>query len=317
MVKNQGRNGQHKSPTLQAIPQACTDEAAAVAFLEEQRWGRTPACPRCGELNVYQMKDRGTGERSARWLWRCHGCKRQFTFRTGTVMEDSKIPARHWCLAFWRACSSKKGVSALQIKRETGLSYESALFLMHRIRFAMRDTPHNPAKLTGVVESDETWVGGRSAQATMYENKTPVVAMIQRGGQARAFPIRRVNKHTLRAALNENVDPFATLMTDEHTAYPGVGRRFLGGHETVKHSAGEYARGNAHCNSAESFFAILKRAVYGTWHSVSRHHLGRYVGEVKYRWNTRQVDDGQRLTLAIRKASGKRLMYRNLVRQTA
>jgi len=120
---------------------ACSDEAAAVEFMERQRWQGEAKCPHCLSARVYQMKDRKTGERNKRWLWRCTICSRQFTVRVGTVLEDSAIPFRHWCYAFWKACSSKKGVSALQIKRETGLSYKSALFLMHRIRFALADDP--------------------------------------------------------------------------------------------------------------------------------------------------------------------------------
>src|SRR5215213_4052702 len=120
-----------KSALESRIPLACADEAAAVAFLEEQRWGDTPNCPRCGDTDVVQMKAKD-GSRNARYLWRCHGCKQQYTVRVGTVMEDSPIPVRHWCHALWLACSSKKGVSAKQIERTVGVSYKSALFMMHR-----------------------------------------------------------------------------------------------------------------------------------------------------------------------------------------
>lgn len=142
-----------KSDSVAQIPLACADETAAVEFMEAMRWGDEPFCPRhgCGSLDVYQMKDRKTGERNSRYLWRCRDCGRQFTLRLGTVMEDSPIPLRHWCFAFWRACTSKKGVSALEIKRQTGLSYKSALFLMHRIRFAMNGAGNNDAPLSGDV----------------------------------------------------------------------------------------------------------------------------------------------------------------------
>lgn len=126
-----------KSEIVTSIPLACADEQAAVEFLEDHRWGDCPGCPRCGDTDVYQMKDAKTGERNKRFLWRCRGCKKQFTVRIGTVFEDSRIHLRHWCYALWAACSSKKGVSALQIKRQTGLTYKSALFVMQRIRYAM------------------------------------------------------------------------------------------------------------------------------------------------------------------------------------
>lgn len=145
------------------LPRACSDERAAVEFMERQRWGDTPACPRCGDTDVVQMQSKG-GARNARYLWRCYGCKQQFTVRVGTIMEDLPIPLRHWCYAFWAACAGKKGVSAMQIQRQTGLSYKSALFMMHRIRYAMTPDPR-PSKLDGIVEVDETYVGGKTPTA--------------------------------------------------------------------------------------------------------------------------------------------------------
>lgn len=158
------RIAQDKDPVTAALPRACVDERVALDFLETLIWGYEPACPRCGDLDVYPMKDRKTGKRQQDGRWRCRGCKRQYTVRTGTIMEDSRIPLKYWCYAFWKACSSKKGVSALQIKRETGLSYKSALFLMHRIRYAMQDEPDRP--LDGTVEVDETFVGGKPRKST-------------------------------------------------------------------------------------------------------------------------------------------------------
>src|SRR5277367_4092513 len=149
-----------KSETVAAIPLACSNELAAVEFLEKQRWGNTPACMKCGSVEVYKMKDAKTGERNKRFLWRCRDCKEQYTVRIGTVYEESRLPMRHWAYAFWRACTSKKGVSALEIKRHCQISYKSALFLMNRIRFAMAPSGDQP-KLTGIVEADETFVGPR------------------------------------------------------------------------------------------------------------------------------------------------------------
>jgi len=145
---------------VQEIPAACADELTAVEFLEKQRWGNSPACPHCGSIRVYQMKGRD-GERNKRYLWRCRECEQQYTVRIGTVFEDSRIAMRHWCYAFWAACASKKGVSALQISCMTGLSYKSALFMMHRIRYAMTDDHSKPEPMTGIVEIDETYVGGK------------------------------------------------------------------------------------------------------------------------------------------------------------
>jgi len=141
-----------KSSIIAEIPLACSDELAAVEFFEKQRWGANPCCVHCGSVNVYKMVDAKTGERNRRYLWRCRDCKQQSTVRLGTVYEESRLPMRHWAYAFWRACTSKKGVSALEIKRHCQISYKSALFLMNRIRFAMapgcgqRRSPHRHSR---------------------------------------------------------------------------------------------------------------------------------------------------------------------------
>jgi transposase-like protein len=310
--------GQDKSDLVTAIPRACSDEVAAVEFMEKQRWGNSPACPRCGDTDINQMMDRKTGERNKRFLWRCHGCKQQFTVRIGTVFEESRIPLRHWCYAFWAACASKKGVSALQIKRQTGLSYKSALFLMHRIRFAMAPAnQQDGGKLDGTVEVDECYVGGRGrykghrkpGRPTAKE-KTPVLAMVERGGRVRARAIPNVTAATLKETLHELVNLSAHVVTDEYNVYPRVVREFWGGHDTVCHSAKEYVRGDVHTNTVEGFFSILKRGLNGTFHAVSKKHLHRYLSEFEFRYNTRWSEDGERTMLAIQAADGKRLTYR-------
>jgi len=142
------------------MPLACSNELAAVEFFEEQRWGNLPTCAHCGSTDVYKMTDAATGERNMRFLWRCRGCGKQYTVRIGTVYEETRLDLRHWCYAFWRAATSKKGVAALEIKRQCQISYKSALFLMNRIRFAMAPDADAP-KLTGIIEADETYVGGK------------------------------------------------------------------------------------------------------------------------------------------------------------
>lgn len=319
-----------KSLLVAELPAACASEDAAVAFLERQRWGLTPGCPRCGDTDVKQILGKN-GERGPRYLWRCHGCKQQFTVRLGTIFGDSKIPLRHWCYAFWAACASKKGVSALQIKRQTGLSYKSALFLMHRIRYAMTPDPTTPPKLTGTVEADETYVGGKFRNRSIQERraiwaeghrtrkmpprgdkKTSVVAVLERNGDVRAEVMPTVNAKNVKALLLANVEPGSRLMTDESALYTTVGKPFVD-HQTVNHTDYEYARGEAHINTAESFFSRLKRQLYGTHHAVSPKHLHRYVAEVAFKHNTRKLEDGQRTVTAIQGAEGKRLRYRETV----
>jgi transposase-like protein len=312
MARGQRKVGSDKDEIVAQLPRACTEEAAAVEFMEAQRWGDKPTCVHCASDSVYKMLDAKTGERSKRFLWRCHACKKQYTVRIGTVFEDSRIPMRHWCYAFWRACTSKKGASALEIKRQTGLSYRSALFMMHRIRFAMTDD--GGEKLTGKVESDETYVGGKAkGHGQGYiRNKTAVQAVIERGGNARIRAVNRVTVQNLRACLEECVDTSATLMTDEGKWYRILGKRYAD-HQTVNHSQKEYARGEVHCNTAESVFALLKRGIHGIYHNVSKEHLHRYLTEFEFRFNRRKMTDGERTADAIQGAEGKRLFYRRPV----
>ena len=321
-----GKKLEPPCPIITALPAACADETLAVEFMEKQRWGSTPACVRCGDTDVTQVKGKD-GQRNKRFLWRCHGCKQQYTVRIGTIMEESRIPVRHWCYAFWAACASKKGVSALQIRRQTRLSYKSALFLMHRIRWALTPTDPNPPKLAGIVETDETYVGGKVRKRSRPErmalrrdgnlralpqrsnDKAPVMALIQRGGDVRAMVVPSVTAANVRALLTANVETSARLMTDEASIYRKVGRPFAS-HETVQHGLYEYVRGDAHINTAESFFSRLKRQLYGTHHSVSRKHLHRYVSEVAFKHNTRNMEDGERVIQAIQGGERKRLRYK-------
>lgn len=315
--KKPGAVAGNKSKNVADLPHAWSSERAAVEYMERQRWGDSPACPRCGDTDVYQMRD-ASGERSKRWLWRCRGCKQQYTVRVGTIMEDSAIPLPHWCFAFAAACASKKGISALQIQRMTGVSYKSALFMMHRIRWAMGGGNGGGGKLAGVVEVDETYVGGKKRKGQRRvgrpspKDKAPVLALVERGGRVRVSCVANVTARTLRDAVRENVVGEARVMTDEFNCYARLPRDGYA-HETVCHSAGEYARGDVHTNTVEGFFAILKRGINGTFHAVSRKHLHRYLSEFEFRYNTRWFDDGHRTALAIQAADGRRLTYQRQI----
>lgn len=310
-----------KSETIAEIPLACCDEKAAVEFLEKRLWKGTPVCPHCQSTSVYAMKDAKTGERNKRFLWRCNACKGQFTVRLGTVFEESRIPLRHWVYAFWRASTSKKGVSALEIKRQCQISYKSALFLLHRIRFAMQQNPSDGGKMTGTVEIDETYVGGKAANmhaskrlssgvGTGGLGKECVLGIVQRDGGIRRQVVADVSAATLKSAIREMVDNKARVITDEHRSYRGLGKEFVGGHCVVRHSAGEYGYGDVYTNTAESSFALIKRGLMGVYHAVSKKHLARYLAEFDFRWNTRKLNDGQRTDAVIESAAGKRLMMR-------
>jgi len=260
------------------------------------------------------MKDAKTGERNKRFLWRCHDCKEQYTVRIGTIYEESRLPLRHWVYAFWRACTSKKGVSALEIQRQCQISYKSALFLMNRIRFVMAPDLPTAEPLTGIVEVDETYVGGKPRWPNVGKRgrgtqKIPVFAAVERGGQIRRMVVADVTGKTLKDAIRKCVDPRSAIVSDEMHSYKGIGNEFEGGHHTIAHGAKEYARGPVNTNTVESSFALVKRGIIGTYHNVSREYLHRYLWQFDFVWNTRKLNDGERTIEAIKAAEGKRLMY--------
>jgi transposase-like protein len=309
-VQNESTKG---DPTIDQLPAACADERLAVEFMEQQRWGDKPHCPRCGDHAVYQMKDSKTGQRQKDFRWRCRGCKGQFTVRIGTVFEDSRAPLRHWAFVFWRAATSKKGVSALEIHRQTGLSYKTCLFMLHRVRCAMDEQDIEP--LGGIVEVDEAFIGGKprriqNTRHTIRKEKAIVLGMKERGGRIRPRVIADVTGATLKQAIEQNVKSDSRIMTDDWRGY-GWLRKGGWKHETVTHSSPrfEYARGDVTTNGIEGFFGILKRGLNGIYHSVSKKHLHRYLSEFEFRHNNKELTDGQRVIAAIKAAQGKRLTY--------
>lgn len=295
------------------------NENEAREFLEKQRWPNGPACPRCDSKEVYTLKGReGSKNPVPRGVYKCAKCRDKFTVRIGTVLEESKVPICKWLMAFHLMTSSKKGVSSHQIARECGITQKSAWFLAHRVREAMKREPM-ASMLKGAVEVDETYFGGKPRKGTgphkrgRGTKKTPVMVLVERDGSARAFPIENVASNTLKNEIAVNVAKEAIILTDELPSYLGV-RDEPGGHRTVKHSAGEYSRVDpdglkVHTNTAESFFALLKRGHYGIFHQLSKKHLHRYCNEFGFRWDRRKFSDGERMVEAIRGIEGKRLMY--------
>jgi transposase-like protein len=328
----------HRTELESRIPLACADEAAAVEFLEAQRGWNADAdayCPKCGVAGESRRMKAKDGSRNARFLWRCGACKSQFTVRVATIMEDSPIPLRHWCLAFYRACASKKGVSALQIQRETGLTYKSALFLMHRIRWAMAPANEQEPKLGAngeIVEYDETYIGGKPRGHMRYlhpikpdgtftrgravdfrDRKTPVVGGIERDGRVKVRVTKNLTVDLLAAHVDDMVDTNANLQTDQNPTYKNIGANYAS-HERIRHNAGQYVRYTADgvqvtTNRIEGFWAGLKRQLHGTHHSVSRKHLHRYLSEAEFKYNNRKLTDGERTQKLIQAATVRRLTY--------
>lgn len=322
--------------TLDEIAQRFNTDEKAVAYLEALLWPHGPMCPHCQNSDasrIYKIKANATAEVRV-GLHECAECKKQFRVTVGTIFEDSKIPLRKWLVAFYMVSSSKKGISSLQLQRNLGLgSYRTALFMTHRIRYALT-SPQFAEPLKGDVEIDSTFVGGstnvkeqRKHLPTFVQNeegkwvrrpllhkKMEILSLQERGGQKRSIVRERVTAKDLQKAIAENVAPGSTLHTDstqllKRKADPKYK------HHTVVHSKKEYARklpdGRVtHVNTLESSFGLLKRGLYGTFHSVSKKHLHRYVAEFDFRWNSRKKTDGERTVAAVRGTKGKRLMLK-------
>lgn len=288
-----------------------SDAVKAAEYLEAIRWANGVVCPKCGESE--RIPYRLGGKAAARRVLKCRACRKQFTVTVGTIFESSHVPLNKWLAAFYLLCSSKKGMSAHQLHRMLGVSYKTAWFMFHRIREAMTD-PAFSAALSGVVEVDETYVGGKRKGTKggrppgSDKTKVPVVALVERGGRVKSQHVANVAARELGGVVRQHVEKTSRLMTDEWRSYGPVGREYAD-HGVVKHNVGEYVRGDNYTNTVEGFFSILKRGVNGTYHHVSRAHLHRYLNEFDFRYNGRHLSDAERTVRALEGAEGKRLRY--------
>ena len=294
------------------------DEDKAREHFEKLGWPNGPVCPHCGETaRVYRL----SGKSHRPGLVHCNACDQAFTIMVGSVMESSHLLLTKWALGFHLMAASKKGVSAKQLQRTLGIGYRAAWFMAHRIRLAMKmDDGAAPIGGEGkTVESDETFVGGKAKNAHKDKpipKKHAVHALVERGGKVRASHVADVSAKTLRAAIAKNVAKGTTMNTDDALAYYHMSKEFAK-HGVVNHSVGEYVSkdGKTHIQSAESFFAIMKRGVMGSFHSISEKHLHRYVDEFAFRWNERSalgIEDFERAAAILRAIEGKRLTYRRI-----
>lgn len=298
------------------------DEDAAQVWFEAARWPNGPVCPHCKGAKHYATKKAGR--------YRCADpeCRKDFTVMTGTVMERSHAKLIQWAVAFHMGASSKKGFSAHQLHRSLGCQYNTAWFLHHRVMEAMRrgglDLPPmgGPGK---IVEADETYYGSvepakRRTKTTSGRkftkggrngpsNKRAIVALVERGGNVRSFHVATADGDTVGKIVVDNIAHESRLHTDESRLY-GFAPHVFAAHETVKHSVGEYVRGDVHTNSAEGFFSIFKRGMRGVYQHCAEKNLHRYLAEFDFRYNTRKMTDGERAVLAVQGGEGKRLTYR-------
>jgi transposase-like protein len=299
---------------LSALGKFFSDEDSARELLESLRWPNGAVCPHCGGDSPYKLTAKATSTKPGRkGLYKCRACRKQFTVTVGTIFECSHIPISKWLLAIHLLSASKKGMSAHQLHRMLGVTYRAAWFMAHRLRHAMRD---DVMQLDGIVEVDETYVGGPRKRkpgrpAPDDKVKTPVIALVERGGRGRvrAFPLERVTGNNVQDVIRREVSLNAHMMTDDLNVYHPLSMGFRK-HDTIVHSRGEYVRGNVHTNTVEGFFGLLKRGIVGSFHHVSKGHLARYCDEFAFRYNARHMSDGDRAGLMVAGAEGKRLTFK-------
>ena len=288
------------------------DIDVATEFVAKLRWPHGPVCPRCGCMDHSYL--------TTRRVWKCKGCKKQYSVKLGTIFEDSPLGFDKWLPAVWLIANSKNGISSHELARALGVTQKSAWFMLHRIRLAMQTGSFD--KLDGEVEADETYIGGaarfmhaskREARGYMggrsASGKTAVAGVLERGGQARAAVVPDVTGKTLKGIVHENVSAGSTLYTDNWKSYFGLGDDYS--HEVIDH-AERYVDGRVHTNGIENFWSLLKRGLKGTYVSVDPGHLARYLDERLFTYNERDLTDLGRFAALLSQAAGRRLTWAEL-----
>lgn len=301
--------------SIQDLLKAFPTEQACIEHLETLRWNGTPVSPFDPASTVYKCK----GGR-----YKCKSTGKYFNVKVGTIFEDTKIPLQKWFLALYVFSSHKKGISSHQLAKDIDVTQKSAWFMLHRLRYAF-DHPNFKAAMRGTVEVDETYVGGaeknkhaskrtEGTQGRSTKTKKAVVGMVERGGNVTAQVVESTDRKTVQGLIQQNIEPGATVVTDEYGAYRGVQGNYE--HAVIRHGAKEYVNGKAHTNTIEGFWSHFKRGIDGIYHWVSFKHLQAYADEFALRYNTRKFGTAQRFDFVLNNVAG-RLTYENLTKKVA
>ena len=299
--------------TLQEAILYFADPANCREYLVARRWPNGVTCPRCGSANVLFL------EKYNRWHCREKHTAPQFTLKTGTIMEDSPIGIDKWLAAMWQVVNCKNGISSYEVHRAIGITQKSAWFMDHRIRLSF-GMASSPAQLSGEVEVDETFIGGKARNmhakkrkqaitGTGPKDKVAVMGILERGGEVRVSVVPSRKKRVLQAEVKQHVEAGSALFSDALKSYEGLNEDYA--HQVIDHAVA-YVDGRVHTNGMENFWSLLKRGLHGTYISVEPFHLFRYLDEQCFRFNNRKMTDSERFSIAVSGMVGKRVMYKEL-----
>jgi len=311
VLSKTGRDTAMKYDSLMGLLKAFPDEESCIKHLELLRWPKGIVCPCCGSMRKIHHIQRSH-------IYKCADCNKEFSVRKGTIFEESRLPLQKWFAAAWLITSNRKGIASTQLAREIGVTQKTAWFLLGRLREVASSMSSNGGPMSGTVETDETYMGGKeknkhashkSNSGRGVSGKQPVIGVCERDGRVTTSVIASTTIPEVHKFIADNINLNSVIYSDDHPSYRGLDGY---SHMSVNHSAGEYVNGKAHTNSIESFWSLLKRGYYGIFHVMEVKHLHRYLAEFEMRWNMRKLQSPERVDMLLESTTGLHLAYKEL-----